>query len=107
MPALKMPSKPKLIVAAALVLTAGVGITTGVALANHGSGDKSPPQATAKVSNEAPMDHAMENMTEPTGAQPAAAGTGDAVFLAAELSGKNEVPANDGKKVGDPDGRAI
>jgi hypothetical protein len=107
MPALKMPSKPKLIVAAALVLTAGVGITTGVALANHGSGDKSPPQATAKVSNEAPMDHAMENMTEPTGAQPAAAGTGDAVFLAAELSGKNEVPANDGKKVGDPDGRAV
>jgi hypothetical protein len=103
-----MLAKPKLIIAAALALTAGVGVTAGVALANHGSGDKAPPTAaTAKVSNDAPMDHAMEHMTEPTGAQPAATGTGDAVFLAADLSGKNEVPANDGKKVGDQDGKAI
>src|SRR5689334_4090315 len=34
-------------------------------------------------------------------------GTTKAVFFAAELNGKNEVPANDGKKVGDTDGRAI
>src|SRR3954447_20445991 len=102
-----MPSKPKLIVAAAIAVTAAVGVTTGVALAHHGAGDKAPPAART-VSAEAPLDHAMEHMMQPATAEPAAAGSaagpGDATFLAAELNGRNEVPAKDGKKGGDPDG---
>jgi hypothetical protein len=82
-----------------------------IAMYASGSGDPAPPKTTAvqPVANVAPMDQAMEEMLSgaPAGSGAKVTGTTKAVFLAAELNGNNEVPANDGKKVGDKDGRAI
>jgi hypothetical protein len=68
------------------------------------------PAASQLATNTPPMDEAMNHMM----AAPSTAETnrvsrnsGKAVFLIAQLNGRNEVPAADGSKVGDRDGRAI
>jgi CHRD domain len=95
-----MIMKSKLVIAGAAVV-AGVAVAAAVAAQAYGSGGHAPPPVrAAKV---APMDHAMDRITAPA---PAAA-NGPAVFLAADLTGSNEVPVTGGPKVGDPDGHAV
>jgi hypothetical protein len=106
-----MLTKPKFVIAAAVVVAAGIGATAAVAAQAYGSGDH--PQPSVPAAKVAPMDHAMDRMmdTAPADAAAAAAATatttGPITFLAAELNGRNEVPVPNGPKVGDPDGRAI
>jgi hypothetical protein len=108
-----MLTKPKLIITA-VAATVGIGAAVAVAAqayeSGDNSGDKAPP--TKPAANVAPMDHAMDHMmdaapAEATATATTATATGPATFLAAELTGRNEVPAPNGPKVGDPDGRAI
>jgi CHRD domain len=102
-----MSTKTKLIIAAVAVAAAGIGATGAIAAQAYGSGDHSPP-ALVPAAKTAPMDHAMDHMMDPaTGNAETAKASGPVTFLAAELTGRNEVPAQGGPKVGDPDGRAI
>jgi hypothetical protein len=102
-----MSTKTKLIIAAVAVAAAGIGATGAIAAQAYGSGDHSPP-VLVPAAKTAPMDHAMDHMMDPaTGNAETAKGSGPATFLAAELTGRNEVPTQGGPKVGDPDGRAI
>ncbi len=106
-----MPTKTKLIIAAVAVAAAGIGATSALAAQAYGSGDHSSP-VLVPAAKTAPMDHAMEHMMDPAAgnadaAAQTATSTGSATFLAAELTGRNEVPTPGGPKVGDPDGRAI
>jgi hypothetical protein len=102
-----MSTKTKLTIAAVAVAAAGIGATGAIAAQAYGSGDHSPP-ALVPAAKTAPMDHAMDHAMDPTtGNAETAKASGPATFLAAELTGRNEVPTQGGPKVGDPDGRAI
>jgi len=62
------------------------------------------------IGNTAPMDEAMDHMLDAPSAAKAATiskNSGKAVFLVAELNGRNEVATPGGPKVGDRDGRAV
>lgn len=127
-----MLSTPKLIAATA-VLAAGTAAAvvaaaqTGPANTARTSTAADAPAAVSAqqpVSNDAPLDEAMNHMTDTeqvsartggsggvgggaaVGAGKAAAADSRPVFLAAELNGRNEVPTP-GQKVGDRDGRAV
>jgi hypothetical protein len=131
-----MPSKPKLIGAAAAV-TAATAFAAVIGLQAYDSGDSSPPAplAVAPVAEQvqaapaaevagphthgamhntapgtAPMDVAMDHMTDAAPAQQVSRLTGGSsrpVFLVAQLNGRNEVPVAGGPAVGDRNGRAV
>lgn len=88
----------------------GIALVAVVAMGVAGCSSSDGPSKSAAPANAPAGDPAQK---DGQGADPAAAGVGAAdsggeeLFFAAGLRGANEVPGNDGKAVGDPDGRAI